>query len=151
MSSIEELRAALLRFRDERDWQQFHTLRNLIVSLNLEAGELLEDGQAGGIVRQQLQAGVPPVGDAVIDELADGGAGCHADTHGLARRGADQAAGADQQPDGATVGLGRGPEAAGLGRQAQGRQGDQGRAGEGAQGGAGGWRRNWGWRMRMRT
>ena len=41
MSSIEELRAALLRFRDERDWQQFHTLRNLIVSLNLEAGELL--------------------------------------------------------------------------------------------------------------
>ena len=33
MSSIEELRAALLRFRDERDWQQFHTLRNLIVLL----------------------------------------------------------------------------------------------------------------------
>lgn len=42
MNSIEGLREALLRFRDERDWQQFHSLRNLIVSLNLEAGELLE-------------------------------------------------------------------------------------------------------------
>ena len=32
----------LLKFRDERNWSQFHTLRNLIVSLNLEAAELLE-------------------------------------------------------------------------------------------------------------
>src|SRR5690606_29037702 len=28
--------------RDARDWQRFHTLKNLIVSLNLEAAELLE-------------------------------------------------------------------------------------------------------------
>ena len=42
MSGIDTLREALLRFRDERDWQQFHSLRNLIVSLNLEAAELLE-------------------------------------------------------------------------------------------------------------
>lgn len=42
MNSIDALRKALLAFRDERDWAQFHTLRNLIVSLNLEAGELLE-------------------------------------------------------------------------------------------------------------
>ncbi len=42
MNSIESVREALLRFRDERDWAQFHTLRNLIVSLNLEASELLE-------------------------------------------------------------------------------------------------------------
>ena len=54
MSSIEELRAALLRFRDERDWQQFHTLRNLIVSLNLEAGELLELTQWRGDEEMRL-------------------------------------------------------------------------------------------------
>ena len=36
------LTQALLKFRDERNWAQFHTLRNLIVSLNLEAAELLE-------------------------------------------------------------------------------------------------------------
>ncbi|MFT3963392.1 nucleotide pyrophosphohydrolase [Propionivibrio sp.] len=39
---IDALTHALVRFRDERDWAQFHTLRNLIVSLNLEAAELLE-------------------------------------------------------------------------------------------------------------
>jgi NTP pyrophosphatase (non-canonical NTP hydrolase) len=40
--NLETLTRALVKFRDERDWAQFHTLRNLIVSLNLEAAELLE-------------------------------------------------------------------------------------------------------------
>ena len=32
----------LLSFREERDWQQFHTFKNLAVSISLEAAELLE-------------------------------------------------------------------------------------------------------------
>ena len=40
--SLQALTQSLLKFRDERNWAQFHSLRNLIVSLNLEAGELLE-------------------------------------------------------------------------------------------------------------
>lgn len=40
--NLPELTQALLKFRDERNWAQFHTLRHLIVSLNLEAAELLE-------------------------------------------------------------------------------------------------------------
>lgn len=40
--TIDELLKQLLAFRDARDWQQFHTLRNLIVSTGIEAGELLE-------------------------------------------------------------------------------------------------------------
>ena len=40
--SLEELTSRLLEFRDLRDWRQFHTLKNLILSLNLEASELLE-------------------------------------------------------------------------------------------------------------
>lgn len=40
--SFSDLTLALHHFRDERNWAQFHTLRNLIVSLNLEASELLE-------------------------------------------------------------------------------------------------------------
>ena len=39
---LRRLTEELRRFRDERNWAQFHTLRNLIVSLNLEASELLE-------------------------------------------------------------------------------------------------------------
>ncbi len=42
MSDLHALTAELLAFRDARDWRQFHSLRNLIVSLNLEAAELLE-------------------------------------------------------------------------------------------------------------
>ena len=40
--NIQELTQALCKFRDARNWAQFHSLRQLIVSLNLEAGELLE-------------------------------------------------------------------------------------------------------------
>ncbi len=40
--SLEELTQRLIAFRDARNWRQFHSLKDLIVSLNLEAGELLE-------------------------------------------------------------------------------------------------------------
>lgn len=43
--SIDELTQRLIEFRDARDWRQFHTLKDLILSLNLEAGELLELSQ----------------------------------------------------------------------------------------------------------
>lgn len=43
--TIDALLEQLLAFRDARDWQQFHTLRNLIVSTSIEAGELLETVQ----------------------------------------------------------------------------------------------------------
>ena len=42
MGDLKALTVALQAFRDARDWRQFHSLRNLIVSLNLEAAELLE-------------------------------------------------------------------------------------------------------------
>jgi len=32
----------LIKFRDERDWKQFHTPRNLATALNIEAAELLD-------------------------------------------------------------------------------------------------------------
>lgn len=39
---IDTLRRRLEAFRDERDWRQFHTLKDLIISVNIEAAELLE-------------------------------------------------------------------------------------------------------------
>ena len=42
MTELASLTAKLLAFRDERNWKQFHTLKDLIISLNLEAAELLE-------------------------------------------------------------------------------------------------------------
>ena len=43
--SLEELRASLAAFVAERDWDQFHSPRNLAVALSVEAGELLEHFQ----------------------------------------------------------------------------------------------------------
>lgn len=37
----------LMKFRDDRDWSQFHTGENLAKSLVIEAGELLEVFQYG--------------------------------------------------------------------------------------------------------
>jgi NTP pyrophosphatase (non-canonical NTP hydrolase) len=42
MSEIRDLQARILRFRDERDWAQFHTPKDLAMSLSVEAAELLE-------------------------------------------------------------------------------------------------------------
>ncbi len=40
-----ELMNELLMFRRERDWEQFHSSKNLSVSICIEAGELLEHFQ----------------------------------------------------------------------------------------------------------
>ena len=42
LNDLERLTTKLIAFRDARDWKQFHSLKNLILSLNLEAAELLE-------------------------------------------------------------------------------------------------------------
>jgi NTP pyrophosphatase (non-canonical NTP hydrolase) len=42
MSDIKKITQALIQFRDERDWAQFHNPKDLAVALNIEAGELLE-------------------------------------------------------------------------------------------------------------
>lgn len=61
----------LRAFRDARDWRQFHTLRNLIVSLNLEAAELLEltqwkdDSEVDALLQQ------PAALEDLRDECAD--------------------------------------------------------------------------------
>ena len=45
LTDLTELTHALRRFRDERNWAQFHTIKDLLISLNLEAAELLELSQ----------------------------------------------------------------------------------------------------------
>ena len=66
-----ELTDALRRFRDERNWAQFHTLRNLIVSLNLEAAELLELTQWKSDAEMASLASDPEAREALRDECAD--------------------------------------------------------------------------------
>ena len=42
MKESEEITNALLKFRNERDWEQFHNPKDLALAINVEAGELLE-------------------------------------------------------------------------------------------------------------
>lgn len=57
-----ELMERLLEFRRERDWEQFHTPRNLAAALSVEAAELLEhfiwasDATAATVGAQKTQA-----------------------------------------------------------------------------------------------
>jgi NTP pyrophosphatase (non-canonical NTP hydrolase) len=43
--SLDNLNARLLRFARERDWEQFHSPKNLVMALAGECGELLEHFQ----------------------------------------------------------------------------------------------------------
>ena len=42
MDNIELITRMALDFRDKRDWKQFHSLKNLGISLAIESAELLE-------------------------------------------------------------------------------------------------------------
>jgi len=39
---MEDIIQALIKFRNERDWEQFHNPKDLALAINVEAGELLE-------------------------------------------------------------------------------------------------------------
>jgi len=59
----------VLKFRDERDWAQFHTPKELAISLVVESAELLELMQW----RQgaELQRAIEKQKQAIADELGD--------------------------------------------------------------------------------
>lgn len=68
---VVKLAASLQRFADDRDWQQFHSPKNLILALTGEVGELCEIFQWMSDADSILAAKNPEIGQAVKDELAD--------------------------------------------------------------------------------
>ena len=71
MGDFEELTATVLEFRDARDWRQFHSLRNLIISLNLEVAELLELMQWKTDAEVEALPADLQAAEALRDECAD--------------------------------------------------------------------------------
>jgi NTP pyrophosphatase (non-canonical NTP hydrolase) len=61
MSEFSELLQILEKFRDERDWAQFHDSKNLALALSIEAAELNElflwkkDDEAEQVDKQRLR------------------------------------------------------------------------------------------------
>ena len=69
--TLDELTERLLAFRDVRDWRRFHSLKNLIVSLNLEAAEALELTQWQGDETVEAAAQEPAFRARLSEECAD--------------------------------------------------------------------------------
>ena len=44
-TTIQQLKDEITKFADERDWEQFHTPKNLCMSIAIEAAELMEHFQ----------------------------------------------------------------------------------------------------------
>jgi dCTP diphosphatase len=70
-TTVAALRQAMQRFVDERDWQQFHSPKNLVMGLAVEAAELMEhflwidNAESRLVVNDVAKRG------EVADELAD--------------------------------------------------------------------------------
>ena len=63
------LRDALRKFAAERDWDQFHSPKNLAIALSVEASELLEHFQ--WLTEAQSASLAPEKREEVRDEMAD--------------------------------------------------------------------------------
>ncbi len=70
-TTVAELRELMRRFVAERDWEQFHSPKNLVMGLSCEAAELMEhflwmDNEASRRVLDD-----PANREPIADELAD--------------------------------------------------------------------------------
>ena len=66
---MEQVLERIRKFRDERNWMQFHDPKNLAISISIEAAELLEHFQWKTDV--QFKAYLETHKDEVADELID--------------------------------------------------------------------------------
>ncbi|MFY9262279.1 MAG: nucleotide pyrophosphohydrolase [Actinomycetaceae bacterium] len=65
-NDLAELTTAVVEFRDARNWKQFHNAKDLAISLNLEAAELLECFQW-----KTSEEAIAEQRAAIEDEIAD--------------------------------------------------------------------------------
>jgi NTP pyrophosphatase (non-canonical NTP hydrolase) len=65
MTEIQEITQAILQFRDERDWAQYHNGKDLALCLSIEASELLECF----LWKQPEEAELPRIKDELADVL----------------------------------------------------------------------------------
>ena len=69
MSDLKKLMDAVVSFRDERDWKQFHNPKDVALSLVLEAVEVMEHFQWK--TKKEIDTYLKESKGEVADELAD--------------------------------------------------------------------------------
>ena len=68
---MDDLVKAVLAFRDERDWRQFHNPKDLAISITLEAAELLEHFQWKTAAEVEALLAVEENRQRLGEEMAD--------------------------------------------------------------------------------
>ena len=71
MITFETLTHSLIAFRYERDWKKFHSVKDLIISVCIEAGELLELTQWRGEEEMEKITSDPLYKARLEEECAD--------------------------------------------------------------------------------
>ena len=72
---IADLQKKLIKFNDERAWQQFHSPKNLAIGISVEANELLEiftwlsELESNNLTPKQIERLEEEVGDITIQLL----------------------------------------------------------------------------------
>jgi dCTP diphosphatase len=71
MSDIDKLTNAIIKFRDARDWQQFHNPKDVALSLVLESSEVLEHFQwkNSDEIDQYVKDAKAEIGEELADVL----------------------------------------------------------------------------------
>jgi NTP pyrophosphatase (non-canonical NTP hydrolase) len=69
MDGIKEITEKIKKFRDERDWMQFHNHKDMALSLLLEAAEVLEHFQWKS--KEEIENYTESSKNEIADELAD--------------------------------------------------------------------------------
>ena len=69
--SVLALTRRLTQFRDDRDWRKFHNLKDLIQSVGIEAGELMELTQWKSTEDVEALAAQPEFRERLGEELSD--------------------------------------------------------------------------------
>ena len=69
--NLQTLTERLVAFRDARDWKQFHSLKNLLLSVSIEAAELLELTQWKDEKETEARIDDPDFRTALAQECAD--------------------------------------------------------------------------------
>jgi dCTP diphosphatase len=67
--TFEQFQQLVVKFRDDRDWKQFHNPKDSVLSLTLEAAELLEHFQWKTI--EEMEVYVDKNKEKISEELVD--------------------------------------------------------------------------------
>ncbi|HSR88927.1 MAG TPA: nucleotide pyrophosphohydrolase [Candidatus Udaeobacter sp.] len=69
--NLEDIQKKIIAFRNERDWQQFHTPKDLAIGLTLEAGEVAEHflWKTEEELKEYIKTHKEEIGDEMSDVL----------------------------------------------------------------------------------